>query len=263
MRTLRRPLPLLLGCVAAAALLVLSACSSAPAHIAEPGPSVGEGLNKPLPSSVARTLLISPDAGRLDLASLKGKIVVISDIMTLCQETCPLDTAEVLQAARAVEKAGLGSKVEFLSATIDPRRDTVPQLAAFRKLYGKAPADWKVVTGGVSQLAAFWSKLGVYVKKVPEDDKPVPRNWRTGVKLTYDLDHSDDVIFVDASGRERFALDGPPHVNHGAPIPATLAKFMDADGEHNLTHPAAGAWSAAQELQVLSWLLDKHIPSTG
>lgn len=244
------------------ALAVLAGCSS-PAHVPEPGPNVGEGLHKQLPSSVANTLLISAGGERLNLASLKGKIVVISDIMTLCQETCPLDTAEVLQAARAVEKAGLGSKVEFISATIDPQRDTLPQLAAFRKLYGKAPADWEVVTGGTSQLDAFWSKLGVFIKKVPEDDTPVPRNWRTGVKLTYDLDHSDDVLFIDASGRERFALDGPPHVNSGAPIPATLMKFLSPDGHKHLKDPAVGSWSATQELQVLSWLLDRHIPLAG
>ena len=246
----------------ATAFLALAGCSSSP-HIAQPGPDVGQGFNRQLPSSVANTLLISSTGQRLNLASLKGKIVVVSDIMTLCQETCPLDTAEVLQAARAVEKAGLGSKVEFISATIDPRRDTIPQLAAFRKLYGKAPADWQVVTGGVPQLASFWKKLSVYIKQVPDDPGSPPRNWRTGKPLTYDLDHSDDVLFMDASGRERFALDGTPHVNSGAPIPPTLAKFMDADGKHNLHHPAAGAWSAEQELQVLSWLLDKRITATG
>ena len=57
---------------------------------------------------------------------------MISDVMTLCQESCPLDTANVVAAARPVERAGLDSKVVFLSITIDPGRDTVAQLAAYR-----------------------------------------------------------------------------------------------------------------------------------
>lgn len=218
-------------------------------------------MDRVLPASVANTLLITSDGERLNLASLRGKIIVISDMMTLCQETCPLDTAEVLQAAQAVEKAGLGSKVQFLSVTIDPARDTLPQLAAFRKLYGRAPADWQVVTGGTPQLASFWDSFGVYIQKVKDDETgaDAPRNWRTGQLLTYDLVHSDDVIFIDADGHERFALDGAPQVSAGAPIPATLRKFLDADGDHNLTHPDAQSWTLTQELQVLSWLLDKHL----
>lgn len=260
---MRHPGRVAVAAIAVFLLAVLAGCSTAPKHITEPGPEVGQSINRKLPTSIDNTLLISSTGERLTLASLRGKIIVLSDIMTLCQETCPIDTAAVLQAARAVEKAGLGDKIEFISATVDPTRDTLPQLAAFKKLYGKVPSNWRVVTGGVSQLAAFWSKFGVFVKKTANDESPAPRNWRTGVPLTYDLAHSDDVIFIDASGHERFALDGSPALGGDAPIPSTLRGFLSDEGDQHLNHPAAHSWTVGSEMRVLSWLLDKRVSATG
>jgi len=207
------------------------------------------------------TTLVSSTGARFDLQQLAGKVVVISDMMTLCQETCPLDTANVVAAARAVQHAGLSSHVAFLSITIDPGRDTVARLAAYRKLYGATPADWQVATGAPAALAAFWKTLGVYIQKVP-DTPPAPRDWLTGKPLTYDLTHSDEVFFLDGHGHERFLLEGAPHLGAGAPLPATLRNFLDATGRANLTHPDANDWTLPQELQVLSWLAGQAIKPT-
>jgi hypothetical protein len=86
-----------------------------------------------------------------------------------------------------------------------------------------------------------------------------PRDWLTGKPLTYDLTHSDEVFFIDQHGHERFVLEGVPHVAAGAPLPATLKKFLDDTGHKNLTHPDAEAWTLPQELQVLSWLVGQRI----
>ncbi len=242
----------------AAVALVVAGCSAAKAAPAAPGPSVGEQLDAPLPATVRDAPLISSAAQNLDLAALAGKVVVVSDMMTLCQETCPLDTANLVAAARVVEQAGLGSKVEFVSITIDPTRDDPTRLAAFRRLYAPAPADWMVLTGAPPSLSLLWQALGVYIQKVP-DTSPAPRDWLTGKPLSYDLTHSDETFFVDPRGHERFLLEGAPHVAPGAPIPPTLLHFMDATGHANLTHPDPQAWTLPQALQVLSWLTGQHI----
>jgi protein SCO1/2 len=96
---------------------------------------------------VRHATLGSSSGTRFDLAGLTGEVVVISDMTMLCQETCPLDTANVVAAARSGEHAGLGDRITFLSITIDPRRDTPLRLAAYRRLYGAAPADWMLATG--------------------------------------------------------------------------------------------------------------------
>jgi protein SCO1/2 len=211
-----------------------------------------------LPSSVIDTVLVSSSGRRFTLVSLHGKVVIVSDVMTLCQETCPLDTANVVAAARAVQRAKLGKQVVFLSITIDPQRDTIAQLAAYRRLFAPAPPDWITATGTRAGLAAFWKAFGVYIHRVP-DHRPLPRNWRTGRPLTYDLTHSDEVFFLDRQGRERFVLDGTPHVAAGSLIPATLRKFLDAKGHHNVMRPGGFAWTLPQALDVLSWLLNHRV----
>jgi protein SCO1/2 len=247
-----------------AALLMAGCGSDANRTIAPPGPSVGQQADATMPSAVTNAALTSSSGQRFTLASLAGKVVVLSDIMTLCQETCPLDTANVVDAARAAQKAGLGNRIAFVSLTIDPARDTTAQLAAYRRQFTPAPADWTVATGSPATLSTLWHRLGVYIQRVP-DTPPAPRNWRTGQRLTYDLTHSDEVFFIDAHRSERFLLEGAPHLAAGTSIPPALARFMDATGRRNITHPDPLAWTLPQELDVLSWLTQHQIvpPSSG
>jgi protein SCO1 len=234
------------------------ACSSGSGRPAEPGSTVGQSMDAQLPPQITAADLVTSSGHRVDLASFRGKVVVISDMMTLCQETCPIDTAEVVQAARLAERNGLGSRIEFLSITVDPVRDTPARLAAYRALYQPAPKDWLTLTGTPATLARLWKVLGVFTKKVA-DQPPAPRDWLTGKPLTYDITHSDEVFFLGGNGLERFLLEGPPHLAAGAPIPSRIRSFMDASGRKSMNHPGAGAWTLAQELQVLSWLLKQRI----
>lgn len=263
-RRLRRRLALAAAMALTAA--VSAGCSAAEAgsagsSVAAPGPNVGQTEDALVPLAVTHTLLTSSTGRTFDLAELAGKVVVISDVMTLCQETCPLDTANVVAAAQAAERADLGQKVTFLSITIDPQRDTTAQLAAYRRLYPKAPADWVLARPAPDANARFWHTLGVYIQKVRDNPGSAPRNWRTGQPLTYDLTHSDEVFFLDANSRERFVLDGTPHVASGAPIPAELNRFMDAQGRRNVRYPQPGGWTLPQELDVLSWLTGHRMRS--
>ena len=248
----------------AAVLLVTCACSrgSTSAVPPAPGAAVGQKLDKAVPATIRRAALTSSDGLQTDLAALTGKVVVVSDAMTLCQETCPLDTANVVAAARAVEKAGLGADVEFLSITVDPQRDTPPRLAAYRNLYSPAPADWLALTGSAATLDALWKDLGVYIQKVP-DTPPAPTDWLTGAPLTYDITHSDEVFFFDRTGTERFLLEGAPHVAPGAPVPNTLRRFLSDTGRDKLAHPESTAWTLTQEMQVLAWLVGRDLPPSG
>jgi cytochrome oxidase Cu insertion factor (SCO1/SenC/PrrC family) len=243
--------------------LIVAGCGSATAAApAAPGPSVGQALDQQLPSSVRNAALVSSSGRSVSLASLAGKVLVISDVMTLCQETCPLDTANVVAAARAVQKAGLADDVEFLSITVDPARDTQTRLAAYRRLFPDAPSNWLTLTGSVATLTALWKFLGVYIEKVPEG-RPAATDWLTGLPLTYDIDHSDEVFALDAAGHERFILEGAPSVDPGAPIPPSLTAFMSAKGRQNVAHPDPLAWTLPQELQVVSWLAGRAVESPG
>lgn len=192
------------------------------------------------------------------LASFRGKVLVISDAMTLCQESCPLDTANLVATGRAVTAARLGDRVRFATITIDPHRDTSARLAAYRDQFTPVPADWTLLTGSPDTLATLWQYLGVYYQTAPEPSPPA-NDWLTGNPLTYDISHADLIFFLDPDGHERFALDGPAHVSAGTPVPDALRGFLNDEGRRDLTQPDAATWTVPQALQVLSWLTNQHI----
>lgn len=224
--------------------------------MARPAPAAGTAVDVPVGSQIMNLPLVTSTGRRTSLAAYPGKIVVISDAMTLCQETCPLDTANVVQLARAVDKAGLSDRTVFLSITVDPARDTPAQLAAYRALYKPVPDNWLMLTGTQADLTALWKHFGVWWKKVPQDS-PAPKNWRTGRPLTYDVEHSDE-LFLLQNGHERYVFTGAGHVEPGT-LPAPMRSFLDADGVKNLEHPEADGWTVAQALQAMSALTGKHL----
>jgi cytochrome oxidase Cu insertion factor (SCO1/SenC/PrrC family) len=216
-------------------------------------------MSAQLPGAVAAIPLEDSSGHRRTLSDFAGKVVVISDTMTLCQETCPIDTASLVQIAREADRAGLAKHVEFLTITVDPGRDTPPQLAAYRKLYAPAPSNWMTLTGTPAHVDRLWKYLGVYHHRVAEDDSPPPKNWRTGRPLTYDIEHSDEVFFVDAAQKERFILEGMPQLASRREVPAPMVAFLSAEGRRNLTHPSDAGWSEPQARTVLGWLTGKRV----
>jgi protein SCO1/2 len=239
-------------------LIAVSACGSGGGASGQPmpGSSVGQELNRMLPAPVEHVPLRDGSGRSVSLAVLRGKVVVVSDMLTLCQGTCPIDTANIVGTARRLSAAGLGDKVAFLSITVDPRRDVAARLAAYRREYAPAPSDWYVLTGSAREINLFWDTLGVFRKR-ESDAPPGPKDWLTGDRLTYDITHSDEVFFFDRTGRERFLLQGLPHVSPGSPIPAALKKFM-AEGDEGPTSSPHG-WTTAHAVEVLAWLLDRRI----
>jgi protein SCO1/2 len=223
-----------------------------------PPSSLGTPTDQTLPAQLLNQPLLDPTGKPTTLAGYRGKVLVVSDMMTLCQETCPLDTANLVATARAVQRAGLADRVEFASITVDPNRDTPSRLAAYQRLFAPAPADWALLTGSPAALAALWKQLGVYWQKVPEDS-PAGTDWLTGQPMTYDINHSDLIFFFDRDGHERFVIDGAGHVEPGTQVPAKLRGFLSDQGQDNLAHPQPGSWTVPQALQVISWLTQRRI----
>jgi protein SCO1/2 len=230
--------------------------------IAAPPASVGTQLSGALPARILNLPLVDENGRPTSLAAYNGKVLMISDTMTLCQETCPMDTADLVQTAREADAAGQGDRVEFLTITIDPTRDTPAQLAAYRQLYQPVPANWSALTGSAANIAALWKYFGVDIEKVAEGSPPSV-NWRTGQPLTYDLDHSDEIFFVDGQGDERFIIDGMGYIAPGTPVPAKMKSYLDAQGQQNLAAPQSEDWTVPQGLQTLSWLLQQSITPSG
>ena len=149
----------------------------------------------------------------MSLAALRGKVVVLAPFLSLCQDECPLVTGAFISLQRDLRAAGLAHRVVFVEATVDPGRDTVARLAAYQREFG---ADWDLWTGTPANVAAFWKPFGVEYQIVPEEQPP-KTDWFTGTPLTYDVDHTDGYILIDAAGRERFVDATAPNLKGARP----------------------------------------------
>lgn len=236
--------------VAAATMTLVAGCGASEASPTAPHVGSGAVLDQPLPAAVEHMTFTEETGARVQLADFAGKTIVVDDVLTLCQEHCPIDTAVFVQTAeRYAQTAPDPDDVVFLSITVDPERDTPRQLAAYRQLYVGSEShlpEWHLLTGSPAELSRLWHLLHVYTQKVGEDGAVV-HNWRTGQRLTYDVDHSDVVYVIDQHATERYLFDGQPYL-HGATIPATMQHFMSAEGRRNQSR---GSWTSGQALQVL------------
>ena len=95
---------------------------------------------------------------------IKDKVVLINFIYTSCPDTCPVETARLLEVRRILGDR-VGKDVFFYSITIDPEHDTQPVLAAFAENWD-IPEGWKFLTGDHDDIVLLRQKLGVSIEDV-------------------------------------------------------------------------------------------------
>src|ERR1051326_1798830 len=93
-------------------------------------PIYGVRVDRAVPS----VPLLDEHGRHVALADYRGKIVVLSPVLTLCHEVCPLTTGAFMSMERAVRRAGLAGRVVFAEISVDPWRDSPARLRAFSRL---------------------------------------------------------------------------------------------------------------------------------
>lgn len=108
--------------------------------------------------------LTSQDGAPVSLASLRGKVVAVTFIYTTCPDVCPLLTQKM---ARVQDELGpsFGSKVHFVSITVDPERDTPAVLKGYAQNYGARLDGWNFLTGSPTAIRDVTRRYGVFVAK--------------------------------------------------------------------------------------------------
>jgi protein SCO1 len=98
---------------------------------------------------------------------VRGKIVVIDLIYTHCVDSCPLETARLVQVQKILCDR-VGKEIFFYSITIDPKRDTPQVLKAYAEKYHVGPG-WTFLTGKKEDIDMLSKKLGLYTEPDPAD----------------------------------------------------------------------------------------------
>jgi protein SCO1 len=250
--TIQTPRTCLVATLSAVGLL-LAACSAAAGAPGPPSASSGVILSRTVPASIAELPLTDQNGHVIDLASLHGRTVMVVPFLTLCQETCPFDTGNLVQVKRALDRSSAGSKVVLMEVSVDPGRDTPARLAAYARMSG---VSFELVTESPATLTAFEHYFAWYVQTVPEDDPP-GIDWWTHQPLTYDVNHSDGYTLIDPAGVERFETGASPEYSGG--LSPTLRHFLSPDGRSEVAHPAQPGWTPTMALASLGWMLHEDI----
>lgn len=237
---------------------LLPGCSASTPPSATTAASSGSIVDVAVPARVSHLQLVDQSGHRLTLASLRGKTVVLADFLTLCQEVCPLTTANLRAVDNRVSRAGLTGRVRLLEVTVDPRRDRPPRLRAYQQLFGSEP-NWSFATGSPDQVAALWRWFGVAYERTDEPLGARPRDWLTGHPLTYDVEHQDVVFVIGPDGHERWFMDGMADATGVGGPPPKLQDFLNATGRHNLTAPPTPSWTPTDLEQALSSVTGQSI----
>ena len=91
---------------------------------------------------------------------LKGKVVAINFMYTSCEDSCPLETAKLLQVNRLLG-GHVGKDVHMYSISIDPARDTPAVLKDYKKKFNIG-SNWQFLTGTQKDIDLIRKKLGMF-----------------------------------------------------------------------------------------------------
>jgi protein SCO1 len=143
------------------ALLVLTAVTLWPGDATR---QVGQ--ERPLPeiAPAPEFTLTSQDNAQVALADLRGKVVAVTFIYTLCVDTCPVLTP-MMSFIQDQLGADFGAKIAFVSITVDPERDTPKVLKEYAQAFGANLAGWSFLTGPSDAIRDVTRRYGVFASK--------------------------------------------------------------------------------------------------
>jgi protein SCO1 len=113
--------------------------------------------------------LTSQDGAVVKLSDFRGKTVAVTFIFASCTDTCPLLTDKM---ARVQDQLGhlFGTKIAFISITVDPERDTLEVLKQYAQNFSANLAGWTFLTGSSAAIRDVERRYGVFVERTPDGD---------------------------------------------------------------------------------------------
>ena len=140
----------------AAALAAALVLGSAPLAAAASPRFDGPTIKNP---SVPPDFALRDQAGRrVDLAGLRGHVVVVTFLYTRCTDVCPLTAERLNSALRSLGPAR--AKVRVLAVSVDPKGDTERSVRRFVAVHRLLP-EFRYLTGPAAALRRIWAEYGV------------------------------------------------------------------------------------------------------
>lgn len=99
-------------------------------------------------ASVPQFTLTNQQGEEISLSDLNGKVWIADFIFTNCPTICPIMTKEMATLQSEIDN----QRINFVSFTVDPERDTSEVLASYAKQFGADESNWHFLTGEKEQI---------------------------------------------------------------------------------------------------------------
>ena len=138
--------------------------------------------------------LTDQDGRTVSLASLRGKVVLMTFLDPVCTTDCPIIAQEFKQAGQML--GAQARNVELVAVVANPTYRSTAFTRAFDRQEGLTTVpNWLYLTGSLSQLGAVWRHYGVTVQNLPAGAMSA---------------HNDLAVVIDPAGRIRQEVDADP-----------------------------------------------------
>ena len=164
-----------------------------------------DGSSAPLNFRAPAFTLTNQHGRAVSLASLRGKVVLLTFLDPVCTSDCPLIAQEFRQADQLL--AGQSRQVELVAVVTNPLYTQPAYTQAFdRQEHMDTLPNWQYLTGSAAQLTKVWRQYGIAAQVLPAGGM---------------IGHSDIAYVIDRSGRTRTELNFDP----GPGTASTQASF--------------------------------------
>jgi cytochrome oxidase Cu insertion factor (SCO1/SenC/PrrC family) len=138
---------------------------------------------------------LTDQAGQpVSLASLHGKVVLMTFLDPVCTTDCPIIGAEFKEAGVLLGSAD--KNVELVAVVANPIYRSVAFTRAFDREEGlNTVPNWLYLTGSLSQLTQVWREYGIAAEILPAGAM---------------IDHSDVAFVIDRTGHVREEVGADP-----------------------------------------------------
>jgi protein SCO1/2 len=153
--TRRHALKVLSGASAFAALVSAGASGHGRGGASERLPTIGPAPPFDLTDQSGR---------RVVLADLAGKVLAVTFIYTTCRDTCPVLTAKLASLQKPLG-ADFGTRVRFVSISVEPEVDTPAVLGAYAAAHGADLGGWSFLTGPPDKVQDVVRRYGAFARR--------------------------------------------------------------------------------------------------
>jgi cytochrome oxidase Cu insertion factor (SCO1/SenC/PrrC family) len=164
-----------------------------------------DGSSAPLDFKAPAFTLTNQHGQTVSLASLRGKVVLLTFLDPVCTSDCPLIAQEFRQADQLLGRQS--RQVELVAVVTNPLYTRSEYTAAFdRQEHMSTLPNWQYLTGSAAQLRKVWRQYGIAAQALPAGGM---------------IGHNDIAYVIDRSGRTRTELNFDP----GPGTSSTQASF--------------------------------------